>query len=161
AVHRIELEKPLARISQSVDDGTVNLAALSPPKATAPPKEVPKVIVRGGVIELGEHITDPSKHPGPVPTYAALKSIDVGGEVIESPDEPGAKIFSFQEVEGARPVLGGLTVQGRISKEDIRLTLEGLSLSTWSAASTPAATRVLFEELAMQGEIPRAVITYS
>src|SRR5262245_4872477 len=52
AVHKIRLDEPLARVSQSVDDGTVNIAALSPRKATRPPREVPKVIVNGGVIEL-------------------------------------------------------------------------------------------------------------
>ena len=160
-IHRIELDEPVARVSQSVDDGTVSFAALKPPKTTTPPTEVPKIIVRGGVIELGEHITDPSLHPPGAPQYTALKQIDVGGEVIESPDEQGAKIFSFHEVEGAKPVPGGLSVQGRISQEGIRLTLKGLSLSTWTSDQAPSPSRELFRQAAMQGEVPQAVITYA
>jgi hypothetical protein len=160
-VSRIDLIEPVARISQSIDDGTVNVAALAPPKATTPPKEVPRVFIRGGTIELGEHVTEPSKHAVNVPTYTPLKAIAVGGEMVESPAEQGAKVFSFHEVEGARPVPGGMSVQGRISQEGIRLTFEGLSLSTWTAQSTPSPTRELFNQLNMQGEIPRAVVTYA
>ena len=116
-VHRVVLDEPKARISQSIDDGTVNVAAIKPPKTTSVPKEVPKVIVRGGVIELGEHVTDPARLAGGVPEYTALKQIAVGGEVLESPDEEGAKVFSFREVEGGDAGAGGLAVKGRISKE--------------------------------------------
>src|ERR1051325_11173470 len=161
AIHRIQLDEPMARLSQSVDDGTVNLAALKPSKSSSPPKEVPKVIVNGGVIELGEHVTDPARVARGVPEYVPLKRIDVGGEGLEKPDEQGAKLFSFHEVEGAKPVPGGLAVTGRISKEGIRLMLEGLSLSTWTAESMPTPTRDIFKQAAMQGEIPRATITYS
>jgi hypothetical protein len=160
AVHRIALDEPLARVSQSVDDGTVNIAALKPRKTTSPPKEVPKVIVNGGVIELGEHVTDAARLAAGVPEYMPLKRIDVGGEVLESPEQ-GAKVFSFHEIEGAKPVPDGLAVQGRISQEGIRLTLEGLSLSTWTAESAPTPTRELFRQAAMQGEIPKATITYA
>ena len=42
-----------------------------------------------------------------VPQYQPLKRIDVGGEVLESPEQ-GAKVFSFHEVEGTKPLyLGG------------------------------------------------------
>jgi hypothetical protein len=160
AVHRIRLDEPLARVSQSVDDGTVNIAALKPRGAASPPREVPKVIVNGGVIELGEHVTDAAKLAAGVPQYMPLKRIDVGGEVLESPEQ-GAKVFSFHEIEGAKPVPGGLAVTGRISQQDITLTLAGLSLSTWTAESAPTPTRELFRQAAMQGEIPRATIKYS
>ncbi len=158
----IDLDHPLARISQSIDDGTVNLAALDPPKGNKKRglKNVPRVVVTGGVIELGEHITYATKHADKAPVYTALKKLDVGGEVKRSPDEKGASIISFSEVEGAVPVAGGLTVTGRVADDGIRLTLEGFSLSSWSADSLPSFSSGMFRERAMQGEVPRATITY-
>ncbi len=160
-IHEITLDRPVARISQSADDFSVNLAALNPKKGGGKGlKSVPRVLVRGGVIELGEHTTDPASLARGAPAYTQLKTIDVGGQVIQSPDDTGASIISFHEVQGENPIPGGLTVKGRVSATGVQLTLEGLSLSTWNADAAPAQSRQLFRQTAMQGEVPRATITY-
>jgi len=159
-VYQIDLDRPVARISQSVDDGSVNIASLDPPKGKGKGlKNVPRVIVRGGVIELGEH-SSTGKALVDGRDYLMLKRLDVGGEVQQSPALDGSSTISFREVDGPHPVPGGLTVSGRMSKTGIELTMEGLSLSTWSSENAPLSSREMFRQAAMQGEVPRATITY-
>ncbi len=160
-VHEVTLDRPTARISQSADDFSVNFAALKPKKGGGKGlKKVPRILVRGGVIELGEHVTDPERLARGVPQYTRLKAIDVGGQVIRSPDNTGASLITFHEVQGENPIPGGLAVKGRVSKSGIQLTLEGLSLSTWNAEVAPTQSRQLFRQTAMQGEVPSATVTY-
>jgi len=165
-VRSVVLDEPIARISQSVDDGSVNVARINPPtlRPTKGPKVVPRIIVRSGVIELGEHVTDPARLGAGEPAYTSLKRIDVAGEVQQSPDESGAKIISFRQYadpQGIHPVPGGLTVSGRVAPDGITITLEGLALGTWSPESAPARSRELFRQTALEGEVSRAVMVYS
>ncbi|HYE63403.1 MAG TPA: hypothetical protein VD997_15530 [Phycisphaerales bacterium] len=157
-VYEIELDQPTARISQSIDDGSVNIGSINPPKGKGKGlKNVPRVIVRGGVIELGEHTANAQAQGN---GYTMLKRIDVGGEVQQSPAQDGSSIISFREIEGPNPVPGGLTVTGRMSRQGVQLTMENLSLNTFAPENAPQSSRELFRQTAMQGEVPTATITY-
>ena len=165
-VHSIELDNPVARISQSIDDGSVNLAALHPKKLRpgGGVKVVPRVLVRDGVIELGEHVTRPEQHGAGTPAYTSLKRIAVSGEVQQSPDASGASMVSFRQIEevGVPSALpGGLNVRGRVAPDAVALELEGMSLSGWTPESAPTASRDLFRRSALEGEISKATITYT
>lgn len=157
-IDTITLHQPLARLSQSLDDGRVNVAALTPPKGSGGPMEFPRMIVRSGVIELGEH----SQHAG-TPAFTSLRRIPVGGEVERSRDQSGRMDIAFHELDDTgRPIAGpgGLQVEGSISKDAVTLDLGVLNLSNWPANSIPKPLRAMYAGLGLEGQVYGAQLTY-
>lgn len=157
-IDAISLEEPLARLSQSLDDGSVNVASLSPPKGAGGPIEIPRMIVHGGVIELGEH----SGTRG-TPAFTSLRRIPVGGEVERSRDQSGNMEIAFHELDLNGVAIagpGGLQVEGTVSKDAVTLDLGVLSLSNWPPASMPRPLRMTYESLGLEGQVYGAKLTY-
>lgn len=157
-IHAITLDQPLARVSQSLDDGSVNVASLSPPKGSGGPIEIPRMLVRDGVIELGEH----AQATG-APSFTSLRRIPVAGEVERSRDQSGRMEIAFHELDlNGQPLAGpgGLDVEGSISKDAVTVDLGVLDLSSWPAASMPRPIRGIYESLALQGRVFDARLTY-
>lgn len=154
-IKRVVMDDPIARISQSVDDASVNLAALKPAPQTGKPGVIPLMLVRGGVVELGEHRASGE--------YTVLKRIPVAGQVSHAPDQSGRMQISFSELDaGGSPVAGpgGLQLTGTVSKDAVTLNLGVVSLATWSADSMPRPIRESFRQLAMEGEVRGTTLTY-
>lgn len=181
-VRSVALEGPVFRISQSMDDGTVNVGGLrantggSKPAAPSPSGSaaakahvvVPKITVTRGIIELGEHITDNKAHPGAKADndfYTPLKQIAVAGEVVQADDGMGGSVVSFKQMDtetvlGPAAVPGGLAVTGRITDDGITLDLSGVALGEWGPENAPTYIRALFKQADVKGEVRSSSITY-
>lgn len=154
SIRVLRLDSPVIRLSQSTDDGSLNIASLSLPGSApdASPKVVPQVSINHGVIEIGEHFTR-----GEGPVYTALKRIDVSGVVERSPEEKGASVISFRQ--GGRK--HGVSVQGRISREGLSLTMSGMDLDAWPPDAVPTRLREYFTRMGMQGKVSGVTFSYS
>ncbi|GJQ28840.1 MAG: hypothetical protein HBSAPP03_07240 [Phycisphaerae bacterium] len=153
-VKRVVLERPMARLSQSVEDESLNVAGLRKPTGGGA-VEVPQVVVRGGVVELGEH--------GAGEAYRALRRIPVAGEVAHGTDKAGGMRISFMEVdERGEPVMGPGAVQltGVVGKDEVRLELGVVRLSSWGPESMPGPIREAYAGLALEGEVRDTTLTY-
>ncbi|MBS0196139.1 MAG: hypothetical protein JSR77_05220 [Planctomycetes bacterium] len=166
-VTSVTLDSPILRISQSADDGSINLAALTPARGNATGRpattagEIPALTLRGGIIELGEHLTQPSAHPGQ-PVYTALRRLNVDGDVIQAPGADGESVISFRQTQGPGVPAsgGGLSVEGRVSHEGVTLNVSGIKLSDLSADAVPSRIRENFRQLRLTGETSAASFAY-
>lgn len=158
AIQSVDIDQPLARLSQSLDDRSVNLASLRPAGSSGP-VVVPRMIVSGGVIELGEH----SRLPGHL-AFTSLRRIPVAGEVDRARASSGEMKIAFHELDPSGQPLagpGGLQVEGAISKDAISLNLGVLNLSNWPPESVPQPLREIYAGLALEGQVYGAELTYT
>ncbi len=116
-IERVELVKPVIRISQG-EDLTLNIKGVfdrlsaqvaggagpgpaPAPNAPAPPggvfEHLPELYVGSGMIELGEH----TSAAGGGGTYQQRTSLSVSGSITPSPDKPGQYVVTFYEEKGA------------------------------------------------------------
>lgn len=167
-VRRVELDGPVARISQSVDDRSVNLAGLKVRSMGGGGKlVVPVLVVRDGVIELGEHVTDPSKLaalPAGTVGYTALKRFGVEGEMQRAEGvEAGDMFVSFRQTPpGGDSFVGPLplTLSGVVNEDAVTVELGSVPLSGWEPQTMPAPLRRVLEEMKLEGGITGAELTY-
>ncbi|HEX2837739.1 MAG TPA: hypothetical protein VHN77_06385 [Phycisphaerales bacterium] len=155
-VRRVVVRRPVIRISQSLDDGSVNIASFARgAQASASRPEVrtlPELLVSDGEVQLGEH----SKDGG----YTLLKSFLVSGEVEQTAERDGSANIAFrQKGEAGGPE--GIVVRGRVSKDDLTLTLTGVDFSTVKPENVPRPARDIFSQVALEGLVPQADVTYS
>lgn len=156
-ISRVLLEQPLVRLSQSTDDASINVAALNPASGSGGPPSIPLVLVRGGIVELGEHAKSPEG------TYRVLRRIPVAGQVTHAADQDGDMRIAFGEVDDkGDPVVGpgGVQLTGVVGKDAITLNLGVVSLAAWSPETMPGPIRDALRQLDLQGEIRDATLTY-
>ncbi len=155
-IYGVELEEPIARFSQSVDDGSLNLAALKVPEFRPEAKlpDPPQVLVTRGVIELGEH------RAGATPTFTALRRLNIGGEVMRSPGEKGEWVVVVRQLGGGPREAGLLDVRGTLGRDGMSLTVGGLPLDAWPVESVPTPLREAFRRLDLQGRIGTTEFRY-
>lgn len=149
----VELDRPLLRFSQSTDDGSINVAALKLPAAKAPTdlRNPPRVTIKGGVLELGEH------HGA---AYRALRRIDVDGSVTRDSSKPDEWLVVLRQLPDASGV-SPLNIQGRIAQDGLSLTLAGLALAEWNVDWVPAPLRESFRQLDLKGRVGATTFTYT
>ncbi len=152
-VHSVIIDEPVIRFSQCTEDGTINVAALKLPERGAGAVKPPVVLVRKGVVELGEHSKDGRQ-------YTALRRIEVHGSVQRSEDNSGDSIVSFTQTADSR---GGtpLEITGRVGKGGLVLSLDGLALSEWPVETVPTPIRPAFKNLGLVGKVGRTTFTYA
>lgn len=146
----LTLDEPLARLSQSVDDGRLNIQGMRVPDFGGKEmSEPPKVVVRRGALEIGEH----SKG-----TFVSLKRVDVAGEVARSEKE-GEYTIRFQQVE---PGLGSdaILVEGKYGKEGLTLGLGALPLGKLPPEAVPTPLREAYRLLGLEGRIKGVTLEY-
>ncbi len=160
----VEVESPLLRISQSVDDATVNMAGLAPRGGASSASgggggrgaalgALPRVTVRGGVIELGEHRASGE--------FTSLRRVEVVGDVEREADEGGAAVLSLRQAENGVALEGGLEVLGRVSATALTLELGRLSLSSLPPEHVPTPLREAFRQMRLEGEATGVEFEYS
>lgn len=153
-VFSVRLVKPVARLSQSCDDGSLNVAALaSGGGGGSVPRTLPVIVVEDGAIELGEH---GSKVEG---GYQLLRRVSVAGEVEQNAGPGGDLRIGFRQTEPG-PIPTPINVEGLISRDRLTLELDGIDLGGWDVGSVPTPTREVFRRLEMSGRITHARFTY-
>ena len=157
-IREIALFKPVLRISQSVDDASVNVGGLIVGRersgGKALPETLPRIVVENGLIELGEH----SKG-----TYAALKRVQVEGLVEQSESESGESVIRFGQVDPSVVGVGTtglLDISGRYSRDGLSLQMADLSLADLGSESLPTPIRDAVGRLGMEGRIENTVFRY-
>ncbi len=158
AIKELVLTKPRLRVSRDTESGSINLAELTVPSlegggggggaggggsGAAPPR----VVVRDGVVELGEHTGG---------AYSLLRSLRVVGGRSRSAGEGAGYVVALWEGAGADRVGRGLGLTGLVTPEGITMTLDGLEFGQWQPEHIPAQFREVFELMRIQGGIPRA-----
>ena len=170
-VESITLDRPVIRISQSIVDRSVNIAALetraadeappperpatspAPTRGPSPQDLIPHIMINGGVIQIGEH-DDRS--------FRSLKQFDLEGRVVSAADAQGGLEVSLREVPtpGQTPSRKPLEVAGRIAADTLTLRASGLELGDLSAESVPQPLRERFRSLELEGTIGTTTLTY-
>lgn len=141
------LTRPRLTVSMDKDTGEINLGRLSPKAvSTGPIGAVPSIIVREGVIELGEDSPQ---------GYEKLRELRVEGSVVPTPDpdRPGYAI-AFTEGSVSDPQGRGLGLTGRVTRDGVTLTLRGLALAEWRPENVPTPYRDVFRLMGIAGTIP-------
>jgi hypothetical protein len=149
------LDAPVARLSQSTVDGTLAAGSLRPTAAPSGRLTIPTVVVRAGVVELGEHDNAGG--------YVALRQVPVAGEVARASDDSGTMIISFAELgPDGQPLAGpgGLQLTGAVADDHVTLSLGVISLASWGPEAMPAPIREPFRNLAMEGQILGTTLRY-
>ncbi|MFO0856315.1 MAG: hypothetical protein U0640_03030 [Phycisphaerales bacterium] len=154
-VHSLSLIKPIARLSRSRDDGSLNINSMVNRPASAGGTaiaQLPAVEVADGVIELSEHSAGD-------PSYTVLKHLTISGTVEQSADDQGASVINFRQATSAT---GQSTIAlGRISKDAVTLTVTGIDLGAVNADNVPVQARELFSQTKLEGRIPQAQVSYA
>lgn len=149
-VRSVTLDEPLARLSQSVDDGRLNIDGLHLPDVGGHDlSEPPRITVRRGALEIGEH----SKG-----SFVSLKRVDVAGEVARS-EKQGEYTISFRQVE---PGLGSdaILIEGKYGKEGLSLALGALPLGKLPPETVPTSLRDAYKALGLEGRIKGVTLEY-
>ncbi len=162
-VSRVELTEPTARLSQSVDDSTLNFAAIKLPSPQGGAAEVPEIVVQRGRLELGEH-----RVVGGVTTYTLLKRIEVDGTLKPAANlEKGVYEIALTQIAGKpnaedpQPVPSSMVdIRGTVGANAVSLSMKGLTLDDWRAPSIPTPLRTVFEFMDLQGRIRQTDVVY-
>lgn len=152
AVERLELDRPVVRVCQSVETGLVNVAALNMPRVAASgggSTTLPTLVAWDGTLEIGEYDAD---------GYRVLRRMPIAGvfDPIATPDGGG---FSFRinesDVNGTpREGTGrSVAVSGRYDANGLDVVLGGMTLDDWPAELAPTRIRSIYERLALAGKI--------
>jgi len=150
---RVELRDPTVRLSQSVDDNTLNVELLRFFETSgAPADQLPAIVVNNASVELGEHDDK---------DYETLATLMLDGSL--TPVGPaGAQAYSvkFAELTPQGKPEGPLRLSGRISPEEIRLTLAGMDLGRFGPDAVPRPIRELYGGLDLDGNVKQATFVH-
>lgn len=154
-IYSLSLIRPIARLSRSKDDGSLNINAIvNQPTQTGSVSSMtfPAVEVGDGAIELAEH----SSKDG---AYSVLKTLSISGTVEQSADDEGASVINFRQAttESGQSAIA----LGRISKDAVTLTVTGIDLGAVNAENVPAQAREIFSQTKLEGRVPQAQVTYA
>ncbi len=140
-VERLLIEEPVVRVSQSIDNGSLNLRELRfRQQDQTSGAALPAIEIVGGIIELGEH-TDA--------TYTSLRRIPIKGTFRPSDQ---ADSYEFEVIHG----LGGSEdsrLSGRIMPDDVEVLIDELDLASWPNEAVPTRYRELHRRLALAGRV--------
>lgn len=162
-VARVELTAPTARLSQSVDDNSLNFAAIQLPSPQGGAAEVPEIVVEGGVLELGEH-----RVANGITTYTPLKRIEIDGTLRPAVNlEKGVYEVTLTQIAGKpdpadpQPAPASMfEIRGTVGADAVSLSMKGLTLNDWPAPSIPTPLRTVFEFMDLQGRIRQTDVVY-
>lgn len=152
AVREMTFVRPRLRVSRDQTSGEINLNALRiAVSESGPSQPLPRVVVRDGAIELGEHGAG---------EYSELRRLRLEGSMRPTPDAEQLG-YAIQFAEGAVSDEGGrgLSLSGRITPAGVTLTLEGLLLGEWKPEHIPGEYREVFEQMRIEGAVPRTAMS--
>lgn len=174
----LRLDRPIFRVSQSLDDGTINMAQVASAVqsmrtgasgggtagSTPPPPPPPRIDAIDGMVLLAEHTKGG--------TMTTLREIPMSGSFM--PLEVGRPVYALRfgqsgtastpgSVAGpASAARGGIIVDGKVDLQTgvTALKLYNVQLDQWRPESVPSAYRDLWSRLDVQGRISSAGLGY-
>lgn len=154
AIRSLALRGPTLRVSVERDTGLPNLAALRLPEMSGATGTVslPRIEVADGTILWGEHNGE---------RFSLLRRINVRGWI--EPDPVAAdKAYTvlLEEVNGGTGAATGLVVSGRIDESSADVSMAGFTFEHWLPGAVPAGARGFFEDMAIEGTIPRISVRF-
>jgi hypothetical protein len=154
-VRSIVIEQPIVRVSQDIETGVLNLAAMEF-KQGGSGGATPAIEITNGIFEIGEHDQG---------SYRVLKEFSFKGQLSRQTSD-GISGFDFIALpKGARAmgmgsgeyiehaVHGSIGLTGQISKDGIDGVLDGVRLEDWPADIVPSRSRGLYEQLDLAGDL--------
>lgn len=153
-VRQIALTNPAVRISQSIEDRTLNIAALKI-VSSAGPLDLPTITTQNAIIEVGEHTST---------KYTALRRLFVAGDLTPAPGPVRAFNVNLREAGESIAFPGsptGLLVEGTIDDDGAAITLSGISLDGIDPSAVPSPIRSLYTALDLKGAVTEARFNYS
>lgn len=148
-VRSIVIDKPIVRVSQDIDTGTLNLAAMKF-KSGGGGGAMPSMDIRNGILQIGEHDSD---------SYRVLKELSIRGQLTEQTSN-GVSAFDFValpiEASMSSSVMntqGSFGLTGQISEDGIDGVVDGVRLEDWPAEIVPSRSRGMYERLALAGDL--------
>lgn len=152
----VRLNKSVFRVSQSIEDGDVNLAAIAAQASAVGGSggvSPPKIDAMDGIIILAEH----AKATGESRT---LKELHLSGSFM--PINPTRPVYSIRFAETGQTREKALLLDGRINLDTsaAQLKLFNLAFDAWKPESIPTAYRELWRRLNVQGRIASAAMAY-
>lgn len=154
----------VSRLSQSIDDSTLNSSSLSIKAQSGGRSTLPSILINSGRLEIGEHRGD---------QYTPLKVIPVRGSFQPS-GTPDHFSISFEEVvpqtapqaatgeqTSAAGTPGIVRVRGTLAPDGLDMELTGLTLDRWQPTSAPSPLRSFIRGLRVEGRVSRAILRYS
>lgn len=154
AIRAARIIEPSLLLSQSLDDDSLNIAALRLPSASgggAGGGPIPSISIARASLTIGEHRRD---------TFTPLRSIRVDGKLVPDPDAAGAYRFDLRQTftDARRP---GFLISGRLEQGGLSLVVENFSLDAWRADAAPSPVRPLVQQIDVRGSVPRATFGWS
>ncbi|MCA9279923.1 MAG: hypothetical protein H6815_05690 [Phycisphaeraceae bacterium] len=149
-IETVTLTRPIVRVSQSADDGSLNIAKIEIPQSDRPTMRLPNVAIKDAMLELGEHSSS---------SYRALKKLVVGGGLYPTAGNERAYIFTLGETNrtDGEP---GVHLDGRIDADGLDVTLTGITIGEWTDENMPGRVRQFVDSLELSGGIKRADFSY-
>lgn len=155
-VTSVNIIDPVMIVSQSTTDGSLNIGSVPIPASGGGNMAMPGITLSNLGLEIGEHDRL---------SYRALKRIQMDGAVTPVADARGAFDVHLQETTAksrARSATQpGFNLDGRVTQDQIELTLVNFSLSDWPASTMPSSIREISEKLAVTGQVPSTHFTYT
>ncbi|MEM0983617.1 MAG: hypothetical protein AAGI17_06690 [Planctomycetota bacterium] len=146
-IETVELTRPRLRVSQSVADGSLPAAEAlgARPQGSGGSIELPRIRLRGGVIELAEHDA-PDGAPDKV-----IATVPIEGDAVPGPDETRLTLRGGVSTSGGttRPV----EIVGSLTEDGIVLTTSGFSPESFPSDRVPPSLRELYEDLDLRGRV--------
>lgn len=153
----VDLVDPVMVVSQSTDDDTLNIGAISPPSQSGRKSvQIPSISVSNLSLELAEHGSN---------GFHTLKRIPMDGQLTPSPDVKDEYGVHLQETirharkgDGSGP---GFNLDGTVGALGINLNLVNFSLTDWPAGTLPPSVREISQKLDLIGQVSSAQFTYN
>ncbi len=146
---RIEIHKPIIRLSRDQQTGALNALGLTLPESDDDDDQtlmLPELEITEGRLEFGEHGPD---------GFTLLKAIPLVGEVqpLTGTDLEGYSI-AVRTPEGSSDSPSvPMQITGSIGEHGITLRLDRVRLQEWLPQAVPTAYRELFESLDLRGDV--------
>ncbi|MBX3407814.1 MAG: hypothetical protein KF869_13730 [Phycisphaeraceae bacterium] len=165
----VRLYNPVFRLSQSFDDGSVNLGALGRGGSGSGAAIGGAVGASGGppTVDIFDGRLEFAEHSARLERFELLNTIHVAGSMVAERD--GSYTIKMQEigrtsVPGAvtAPLPRGMILAGSVHlpKAEASLRLLNLPLEAWPPEAVPTAFRDIWRRLGIQGRIRETVFAY-
>lgn len=156
-VDRVVLNRPVFRLSQSIDDGLLNVQRL-PTRAGdgGSLRDLPEIELRRAVLDLGEHGADGA--------YEQLMRMLVDGDALRRPDAPHIYNFRLRELpdDAALDAREPTRLVGEIDTELIHgvVSVTDVDLAQWGEQWSPRWVRDVWLDMEIRGRISSAVMAF-